>query len=137
MAITPEEAKEKYTKLVLEKFHLCEKSIDKLLTDNYHTLVKKGSMNMTESMIRSGANLGSYNFDQQWSDPVIQAILEKFKNWEVSHSEKKQMFTFCLKEAERTHVTEKNIYQFLDLDEELGKDDDDVDKDPYEDDIPF
>ena len=121
MAITPEEAKENYTKYVLEKYNKCEIAIDNYLSDRYYLIAKNGQIKITEKSINHKAGWGPYAFDVSWADPVIQAILKKFKGWSPSHSEGNEEFTFYLEEVERTVVKTVNVYQFLDLGEEIGK----------------
>lgn len=121
MAITPEEAKEKYTRYILEKYNKCEASIDKYLSNHYYVIAKNGQIKMEEKTIKSQANMGSYSFENSWAEPVIQAILEKFKDWGTTYSKNNHEFTFYLKGVERTVVKADNVYQFLDLGDEMEK----------------
>ena len=91
MALTKQEAEEKYIKMLYIILTRCEARIDSLLVDSFGDIMSKEEMHLTEQEV-----FGYRSADQRVIHiPAVATLIEnKYSDWQVRYDEKDGIFTF-------------------------------------------
>jgi len=129
MALTPQEAENKYIEKMCNIFKKCEPYIDKMLIENFDVI------KVNNEIIMYYDDIIPRSVENKFLGPLAILIKEKYLGWEVIFNSEERTFKFKLKNYTSLNFTDEANKRFELLD--IRKDDDiSCDKEEV-DDIPF
>jgi len=122
MALTPQEAENKYIEKLCDIFKTCEPYIDKILVDNFCCIKEDKQITMYRS------DIFPPSVDKKFLGPLAILMEEKYSGWDFIYNNEEQTFTFKLKNKDQillNLIDEANKrFELLDIrkpDEEHGE----------------